>query len=154
MRGYDYLSFLGNKGFFGNAELRFRSSKPPDPHGVVGGLRGVFFFNFGAAGYEGVETNAWTSATTIETPILDYAYDPFSPSQFVPVYGTPRPVSGFRLIDSRASYGVGLETFARLPHPLRLVVARSSTGTGRTSCSPARGRRRRGRSNARHLVPQ
>ena len=30
----------------------------------------------------------------------------------MPVYGTPRPVSGFRLIDSRASYGVGLETFA------------------------------------------
>jgi WD40-like Beta Propeller Repeat len=113
MRGYDYLSFLGNKGFFGNAELRFPIIEAAlTPIGVVGGLRGVFFFNFGAAGYEGVTTNVWTSDTTIETPILDYAFDPTSPSQFVPVYGTPRPVSGFRLIDSRASYGVGLETFA------------------------------------------
>ena len=30
----------------------------------------------------------------------------------MPVYGQPRLVSGFRLVDSRASYGVGLETFA------------------------------------------
>jgi len=113
MRGYDYLSFLGNKGFFADAELRFPIIEAAlTPIGVVGGLRGVFFFNFGAAGYEGIETNVWTSDTTIETPILDYAFDPLSPSQFVPVYGTPRPVSGFRLIDSRASYGVGLQTFA------------------------------------------
>ena len=28
------------------------------------------------------------------------------------VYGTPVPVDGFRLVDARASYGVGLETFA------------------------------------------
>ena len=49
---------------------------------------------------------------TIETPLIDYAFDPTSPSQFVPVYGVPRAVSGFRLVDSRASYGVGLETFA------------------------------------------
>ena len=54
----------------------------------------------------------YTSDTTIETPLIDYAFDPLSPSQFVPVYGIPRPVSGFRLVDSRASYGVGLETFA------------------------------------------
>ena len=37
----------------------------------------------------------WTDKTTIEVPLIDYAYDPSSPSQFVPVYGTPRPVSGF-----------------------------------------------------------
>jgi hypothetical protein len=113
MRGYDYLSFLGNKGFFADAELRFPIFEAAlTPIGVVGGLRGVFFFNFGAAGYEGIETNVWTTDTTLETPIIDYAFDPTSPSQFVPVYGVPRPVSGFRLIDSRASYGVGLQTFA------------------------------------------
>ena len=72
----------------------------------------MFFFNFGAAGYEGIKTNVWTTTPTIETPILDYAFDPTSPSQFVPVYGQPRVVDGFRLIDSRASYGFGLETFA------------------------------------------
>ena len=113
MRGYDYLAFLGNKGFFTDAELRFPIIEAAlTPIGVVGGLRGVFFFNFGAAGYEGATTTVWTDKTTIEVPLIDYAYDPSSPSQFVPVYGTPRPVSGFRLVDSRASYGVGLETFA------------------------------------------
>ena len=56
MRGYDYLSFLGNKGFFTDAELRFPIIEAAlTPIGVVGGLRGVFFFNFGAAGYEGVD---------------------------------------------------------------------------------------------------
>jgi hypothetical protein len=29
-----------------------------------------------------------------------------------PIYGAPRFVNGFRLVDSRASYGIGLETFA------------------------------------------
>jgi hypothetical protein len=113
MRGYDYLSFLGNKGFFTDAELRFPIIEAAlTPIGVVGGLRGVFFFNFGAAGYEGIPTKVWRDDTTIETPLIEYRFDPSSPSQFVPVYGIPRPVSGFRLVDSRASYGVGLETFA------------------------------------------
>jgi hypothetical protein len=29
-----------------------------------------------------------------------------------PIYGPPQRISGFRLIDARASYGIGLETFA------------------------------------------
>jgi hypothetical protein len=113
MRGYDYLSFLGNKGFFTDAELRFPIIEAAlTPIGVVGGLRGVFFFNFGAAGYEGVPTKVWRDDTTIETPILGYLPDITSPSGAAPAFGIPRPVSGFRLVDSRASYGVGLETFA------------------------------------------
>jgi hypothetical protein len=116
MRGYDYLGFLGNKGFFGDAELRFPIIEAAlTPIGVVGGLRGVFFFNFGAAGYEGIPTEVWTDKATIETPIIDYVINPLATpfeSPYVPVYGQPRTVSGFRLIDSRASYGVGLETFA------------------------------------------
>jgi hypothetical protein len=113
MRGYDYLSFLGNKGFFTNAELRFPIIEAAlTPIGVVGGLRGVFFFNFGSASYEGVDATIWTSNTSTVTPIIDYAFDPTSPSGYVPVYGTPRDISGFRLVDSRASYGFGLETFA------------------------------------------
>ena len=56
LRGYDYLSFLGNKGFFTNAELRFPIIEAAlTPIGVVGGLRGVFFFNFGAAAYDGID---------------------------------------------------------------------------------------------------
>ena len=29
-----------------------------------------------------------------------------------PVYGPPQTIDGFKLVDGRASYGVGLETFA------------------------------------------
>jgi outer membrane protein assembly factor BamA len=112
-RGYDYLAFLGNKGGFLNAELRFPVIEAAlTPIGVVGGLRGVFFINFGAAGYEGIPMEVWSSGTSVETPILGYQFDPTSPSGARPVFGTPREVSGFRLVDSRASYGFGLQTFA------------------------------------------
>ena len=29
----------------------------------------------------------------------------------IPVFGAPQTVSGFRLVDARASYGIGLESF-------------------------------------------
>ena len=54
----------------------------------------------------------WTSEPTTFTPLLGYEQDPFSLTGLTPVFGPPIPVDGFRLIDSRASYGVGLETFA------------------------------------------
>ena len=46
------------------------------------------------------------------TPLLGYTFDPTSPSLAAPVFGDPQTISGFRLVDGRASYGVGLETFA------------------------------------------
>jgi hypothetical protein len=120
MRGYDYLSFLGNKGFFTDAELRFPIIEAAlTPIGVVGGLRGVFFFNFGAAGYEGIPTTVWRTNTTLEQPLLGYRPDSTSPSGATPVFGPAREVSGLRLVDSRASYGLGLETFA-LGFPIHL----------------------------------
>jgi hypothetical protein len=64
------------------------------------------------ASYDSIDSTVWTSDTTIETPLVDYVFDPTSPSGYTPIYGQPRPVSGFRLVDSRASYGLGLETFA------------------------------------------
>src|SRR3954466_7036786 len=40
MRGYDYLQFIGNKAFFGDAELRFPLIEAAlTPLGVIGGLR-------------------------------------------------------------------------------------------------------------------
>ena len=61
MRGYDYLEFLGNKAFFLNAELRFPLIEAAlTPLGVIGGVRGVAFANFGAAGYEGVPMKVCT----------------------------------------------------------------------------------------------
>ena len=113
MRGYDYLQFLGNKAFFTDAELRFPIIEAAlTPIGVVGGLRGVFFFNLGAAGYEGVPTKVYSKSDEIVTPIIGYQFDPTSPSLASPVYGPPQLISGFRLVDGRASYGFGLETFA------------------------------------------
>ena len=113
LRGYDYLAFLGNKGFFTNAELRFPVIEAAlTPIGVVGGLRGVFFFNLGAAGYEGQAMTVTTNKAVTVQPLLGYTFDPTSPSLAAPVYGPPRTISGFRLVDSRASYGFGLETFA------------------------------------------
>ena len=38
--------------------------------------------------------------------------DPNSLQGASPVYGPVKDITGFRLVDSRASYGIGLETFA------------------------------------------
>ena len=113
LRGYDYLSFLGNKGFFTNAELRFPVIEAAlTPIGVVGGLRGVFFVGLGSSGYEGQAMTVATSKSTTVSPLLGYTFDPTSPSLAAPVFGQPRTINGFRLVDGRASYGFGLETFA------------------------------------------
>ena len=56
---------------------------------------------------------AYTRAASIERPIIDYARNPVDPSRVdIPVFGNPVVVQGFRLLDARASYGVGLQTFA------------------------------------------
>ncbi|MCA1559366.1 MAG: hypothetical protein LC804_03520 [Acidobacteria bacterium] len=113
LRGYDYLQFLGNKAFFTNAELRIPLIEAAlTPLGVLGGLRGVAFFNFGGNGYEGVPMKVWSSNSTVESPLLGFVADPTSPSGARAVFGPPQTISGFRLLDSRASYGFGLETFA------------------------------------------
>jgi hypothetical protein len=110
LRGYDYLQFLGNKAFFVNAELRFPIIEAAlTPLGVVGGLRGVFFAGLGAAGYDGVPMNVWSTRDTVVTPLLDFEQTFFGP---VPVFGEPTAIPGFKLIDGRASYGIGLQTFA------------------------------------------
>jgi hypothetical protein len=110
LRGYDYLQFLGNKAFFLNAELRFPIIEAAlTPIGIVGGLRGVFFAGLGAAGYDGVPMNVWSSGDTVVRPLLHFESTFFGP---VPIFGEPTPIPGFKLIDGRASYGIGLQTFA------------------------------------------
>ena len=112
LRGYDYLEFLGNKAFFANAELRFPIIEAAlTPLGVVGGLRGIAFANFGAAGYEGVPMKAWTGSPVTVTPLIGFEPN-FTTLQYDPIYGDPAAIPGFKLLDGRASYGIGLETFA------------------------------------------
>jgi hypothetical protein len=110
LRGYRYLEFIGHKGFFGNAELRFPLIEAAlTPVGVIGGVRGVFFFNLAASGFNNTSFKVFDTKDESFSPIVDYQCNDVT---CVPVLGPERTISGFRLRDGRASYGVGLETFA------------------------------------------
>jgi WD40 repeat protein len=112
LRGYNYLEFLGSHTAFANAELRFPLIEAMlTPLGVLGGIRGVFFAGMGGAYFDGQPFTWWKSGNTVETPIIGLTNpDPLTGLQ-QPIYGPKTSVNGFRLIDSRASYGLGLETF-------------------------------------------
>jgi outer membrane protein assembly factor BamA len=120
MRGYDYLQFVGQNVAFANAELRFPIIEAAlTPIGVIGGIRGVFFANLGGGWFDNQNFKFATSSTDQKATIIDYQrdatgailLDPISQLP-LPVYGAPKTISGFRLQDGRASYGLGLETFA------------------------------------------
>jgi hypothetical protein len=120
MRGYDYLEFIGQNAVFANAELRFPIIEAAlTPIGVVGGVRGVFFANIGGGWFDGQGFRFATSSSESLRPIVDYERDELgriridqTTFQPFPIYGAEQTVSGFRLRDGRASYGIGLETFA------------------------------------------
>ena len=101
MRGYDYREFIGHKAFYSNAELRFPLvNAMATPLGVVGGIRGVFYVNLGGA-------------ALADQPFTLYSRDKQTISQATSATSsTNYNFSGFRLVDARASYGIGLETFA------------------------------------------
>jgi hypothetical protein len=112
LRGYEYLEFIGHRGFFANAEMRFPLIEAAlTPIGVVGGLRGIAFFNLGAAGWDDLPFKVWTTETIPYQPLLGFTPDPATLS-YQPVFGPTQHIDGFKLLDGRASYGVGLETFA------------------------------------------
>jgi hypothetical protein len=110
MRGYDYLEFIGQNVAFGNIELRFPIVEAMlTPIGVLGGLRGVFFFDIGAGWFNNQGFKFSSSATETVQRLVDVGLD--ENGNLVGIYDTPITVSGFRLKDARASYGIGLETF-------------------------------------------
>ena len=111
LHGYDYLSMLGHKAFYANAQLRFPLIEAMlTPFGVLGGVRGNFFFDIGGAGFNGTDFKAFTTKDETYRPTVDYNYNPIT-GQITPIYGTPITMSGLRLVDARAAYGFGLETF-------------------------------------------
>jgi hypothetical protein len=131
LRGYDYLEFAGQNAVVANAELRFPLIEAAlTPIGVIGGIRGVFFAGIGGAwfnnqpsadtgcsgsgGYKfatsATETCRLVTGAVINSTNTDFVRDPSGNA--VLTYGPPRTIDGFRLKDGRASYGVGLETFA------------------------------------------
>jgi hypothetical protein len=112
LRGYEYLQFIGNNTFYGNAELRFPLVEAMlTPIGVMGGIRGVFFAGMGGAFFNDQPFQFWSSKAGTYTPIVGYNVDQGT-GNITPIYGDPINVDGFRLVDGRASYGFGLETFA------------------------------------------
>ncbi len=120
MHGYDYLSFVGQNIVFGNAELRFPIIEAAlTPIGVVGGVRGMFFANLGAGWFDDTQFKFWNNNTETAQKFTGYETDPntgfivIDPQTGLPIANyEPVTVSGFRLQDARASYGIGLETFA------------------------------------------
>jgi hypothetical protein len=106
LRGYDFLSFIGQRAFFLNAELRFPLIEAMlTPIGVLGGIRGVMFANAGGANFAGQSFTFMSRKREVHRPVT---YDRVT---LAPINGPPRTVSGLRFVDGRASYGVGLESF-------------------------------------------
>jgi len=110
LRGYPYYSFAGNEGFFANAELRLPViDLMKTPIGILGPVRGTLYAGIGSAHFRGERFDNGTRGFRFGTssPGISYVNDP--------VFG--EPVSGFHLVDGRASYGLGLEFFF-LGYPL------------------------------------
>ena len=122
MRGYDYLSFVGQNAFFLNAELRFPLIEAmATPIGILGGIRGTFFANMGGAYVGGhSRSRSGPNNTTIERPIIGYDQRR-RPGR--PIYGAAVPIDGFRLRRrARVLRHQPADLRARLPRALRLVV--------------------------------
>jgi WD40 repeat protein len=112
LRGYQYLEFIGNKAFFADAELRFPIIEAAlTPFGVIGGLRAVAFANLGASQFAQNKLQVYARDPINVRPIINYTQDIFT-GQISPIYGPATTIKGMRLVDGRASYGLGLETFA------------------------------------------
>ena len=108
LRGYDYLSFIGQNAFFANAELRFPLiDAMATPIGVLGGVRATLFAGIGGAYFDGAPFKFYTKNTTLEQPIV--GFDTVTEQV---TFGPAVPVDGLRLVDGRASYGISLSTMA------------------------------------------
>lgn len=101
LRGYPFLSFVGNRAFFANAELRFPLIDAAlTPIGFFGPLRGTFFVDVGGARFGDQAFKVFTDEPRISL-----------------VDGTIQ--TGFGLRDAVASYGFGL-TFNVFGLPLHM----------------------------------
>ena len=107
LRGYEYLQFVGQNAFFGNAELRFPLIHAmATPIGVLGGIRATLFAGVGGAYFEGTPFKFFENNTEVVAPVVGYNDDN------LPIYGAPVLIDGARLVDGRGSYGISLSTFA------------------------------------------
>ena len=72
----------------------------------MGGIRGVFYFNMAARRSTTSRSRSGRASDEVVTP------DHLRPARGTRWSSNPGSVTGFRLRDGRASYGIGLETFA------------------------------------------
>jgi hypothetical protein len=109
LRGYPYLSLVGNQGFFANLELRFPIiDLMKTPIGILGPVRGTLFAGMGGARLQGQSFQFGTRDPGIS--YVSYPGDDVCSVQAVPeCFG--EAVSGYHLVDGRASYGIGLQFF-------------------------------------------
>jgi hypothetical protein len=95
LRGYQYRSFVGNEGFFANLEFRIPIiNVMATPIGLLGPVRGTLFVGTGGAHFRG-QPYQYSSSD----PGVSYVNDPFFGEQ----------VTGWHLVDGRASYGFGVQ---------------------------------------------
>ena len=121
LRGYEYLSFVGQNAFFANAELRFPLiDAMATPIGVLGGVRATLFAGVGGAYFEGTPFKVFTNDTSIERPIVGYNNLTQAADLRRAACSIERLPPGRR---ARLLRHQPLDLRARLPGPLRLVVA-------------------------------
>jgi hypothetical protein len=78
---------------------------------VIGGVRAVAFANLGASQYAHNDMQVFANNPVNVQPIIGYSQNPFT-GEVAPILGPMTTIKGTRLQDGRASYGIGLETFA------------------------------------------
>jgi hypothetical protein len=114
LRGYPYYGFVGNQGFFANAEFRFPLvNLAATPIGLLGPVRGTVYFGIGGSRLAGGDCSQSTA-----TQCVPYTFSSSQPSvSYIndPIFG--QTVTGWHLVDGRASYGFGLQLFL-LGYPL------------------------------------
>ena len=112
MRGYDYLSFVGQNAFFLNAELRFPLIEAmATPIGILGGIRGTFFANMGGANFD--ERPSGAGPTTRRSRRRSSDYDSRQPAtDRYRSTATRSSSTGSGWSTPAPSYGVSLQTFA------------------------------------------
>jgi hypothetical protein len=95
LRGYPYLSFSGNRGFHANLEIRLPVIHAmATPLGLFGPVRGTLYGGIGGASFRG-ENYEFSSSDPGRSYVNNLLFG--------------EPVSGFHLVDGRASFGFGID---------------------------------------------
>ncbi len=136
MRGYDYLSFVGQDAFYLNAELRFPLiDAMATPIGILGGIRGTLFANIGGAQLRRRVVQGLDEQH--DGRDADHRLPSGRPGARADLRRRRVSIDGFRLRRRpRLIRRQPPDLRARLPGPLRLVVEDAlQQATGKTSSS-------------------